>query len=157
MFHVLFRRYRLSGWSLWGCGRLRRLLMWCLMNGNKLNCTRNNYQLNQKLMIKVLILVSACSIVDHYPLSLFSFYYLFKTFNCSPPSFPSAAARIEKRLSYCSSPASPPPFIFPPAPFSLLPTTVLLSRTDLLSTVLSDINYIAQQGRLAECHGHYLE
>lgn len=74
-----------------------------------------------------------------------------------PPSLPSAAARIEKRLSYCSSPASPPPFIFPPAPFSLLPTTVLLSRTDLLSTVLSDINYIAQQGRLAKCHGHYLE
>ena len=133
------------------------------MNGNRLNCIRNNYQLNQKLMIKALILVSACSVVDHYPLSLSlslslsspSIIYL-KRLIVLPP-FPSAAARIEKRLSYCSSPASPPPFIFPPAPFSLLPTTVLLSRTDLLSTVLSDINYIAQQGRLAECHGHYLE
>ena len=126
------------------------------MNGNRLSCIRNNYQLNQKLMIKALILVSACSVVDHYPLSLSSSIIYLKRLIVLPP-FPSAAARIEKRLSYCSSPASPPPFIFPPAPFSLLPTTVLLSRTDLLSTVLSDINYIAQQGRLAECHGHYLK
>ena len=95
----------------------------------------------------------------YYPLSFSSptIIYLKRLIVPLPPSLPSAAARIEKRLSYCSSPASPPPFIFPPAPFSLLPTTVLLSRTDLLSTVLSDINYIAQQGRLAKCHGHYLE
>ncbi|XP_019856290.1 PREDICTED: ectopic P granules protein 5 homolog [Amphimedon queenslandica] len=57
-----------------------------------------------------------------------------------------AAARIEKRLRYRSTPAPPPPFISPPAPFSLVPTRILLSKPDLLSAVVADINFIAQQG-----------
>ena len=58
-----------------------------------------------------------------------------------------AAARIQKRLSRRTEPVPPPPFHLPSPPFSLLSMEVFLSKDALLPTIMTDIGFIAQQGR----------